>query len=236
MVDQRLIHRYHARCTNGAWSKRRRRRECGDPRFVAHHIHIESEQRHISEYAFYDAGGGNGHFTVNGVSEPDGQWFYVAASNLGEVDYVGGSSPGSDTLYVEVYDATGSTWSSYSALTAATYDIPPTVKVQNVTVAENAATPVSSLITSISNPSNDTISEYGFYDAGDGNGHFTVNGASEPDSQWIYVAASNLGNVAYVGGSSPGATPSMSRFTTPRDRPGLRTVRSPPPRMTYRQR
>ena len=159
----------------------------------------------ISEYAFYDAGGGKGHFTVNGVTEPDGQWIYVAAGNLSNVAYIGGSSPGSDTLYVEVYDATGSTWSSYSALTAATYDIPPTVKVQNVTVAENAAIPVSSLITSISNPSNDTISEYGFYDAGDGNGHFTVNGASEPDSQWIYVAASNLGNVAYVGGSSPGS-------------------------------
>ena len=159
----------------------------------------------ISEYGFYDAGGGNGHFTVNGASEPDGQWIYVAASNLGNAAYVGGSSPGSDTLYIEVYDATTSTWSAHSPLAAATHDIPPTVNVQNVTVAENAAIPVSSLVTSISNPSNDSISEYGFYDAGGGNGHFTVNGASEPDGQWIYVAASNLSDVEYVGGSSPGS-------------------------------
>jgi hypothetical protein len=57
---------------------------------------------------------------VNGASEPDGQWIYVAAGNLGSVDYVGGSSPGSDTLYVEVYDATASTWSPPASLTAMT--------------------------------------------------------------------------------------------------------------------
>ena len=156
----------------------------------------------ISEYGFYNAGG-NGHFTVNGVSEPDGQWIYVAAGNLGSVDYVGGSSPGSDTLYVEVYDATTSTWSSASSLAATTHAL-PTVNVQNVSTPENTPAPASALITSISNPSGDSISEYGFYDAG-GNGHFTVNGASEPDGQWIYVAAGNLGSVDYVGGSSPGS-------------------------------
>jgi hypothetical protein len=159
----------------------------------------------ISEYGFYDAGGGNGHFTVNGATEPDGQWFYVAASNLGNVAYVGGSSPGTDTLLIEVYDATTSTWSAYSPLAVNTYDIPPTVNVQNVAVAENTAIPVSSLITSISNPSNDSISEFAFYDAGGGNGHFTVNGATEPDGQWIYVSANDLSNVDYVGGSSPGS-------------------------------
>ncbi len=158
----------------------------------------------ISEYAFYDAGGGTGHFTVNGVSEPDGQWIYVAAGSLGNVAYVGGFSPGSDSLYVQVYDATTSTWSASTQLAATTYDIPPTLSVQNIAAAENAAMPVSSLIASISNPSNDSISEYGFYDAGGGNGHLAVNGVSEPDGQWIYVSASNLSNVDYVGGVTPG--------------------------------
>ena len=77
-------------------------------------------RRQHSSNTFYDAGGGNGHLTVNGISEPDGQWIYVPAANLGDVDYVGGSSPGSDTLYVEVYDATAATWSSPSALTVTT--------------------------------------------------------------------------------------------------------------------
>jgi hypothetical protein len=156
----------------------------------------------IGYYAFYDTGG-NGHFSVNGAVELDGQWVYVPASNLSNVDYVGGSSPGSEILRVEAYDATTSTWSAYSSLTATT-DVVPTVNVQNVSVGENGSIAASSLITSISNPSNDSITTYGFYDTG-GNGHFTVNGAAEPDGQWIYVPASDLGNVDYVGGSAPGS-------------------------------
>ncbi len=157
----------------------------------------------ITYYGFYDAGG-SGHFTLNGVAEPDGQWLYVPASNLGAVDYVGGAAPGSDTLNIEVYDATTSTWSVSSALTATTYDVAPTVNVQSVSVAENTAIAAASLITSISNPSNDSITCYGFYDAG-GSGHFTLNGVAEPDGQWIYVPAGNLGTVDYVGGASPGS-------------------------------
>ena len=53
-----------------------------------------------------DAGTGNGHFTLNDAIQPDGQWIVVSANNLSSVEYVGGASPGSEALFVTVYDAT----------------------------------------------------------------------------------------------------------------------------------
>ena len=160
----------------------------------------------ITGYAFWDGGTGNGHFAVNGATQPDGQWIVVNASNLSGVQYVGGASPGSESLFVEVFDGTTGTWSNYSSLTATTTvpHIAPTVNVQNVSISENASIAASSLITSVSNPSGDSITGYGFWDGGTGNGHFTINGTTQPDGQWIVVNASNLSGVQYVGGASPG--------------------------------
>jgi len=75
----------------------------------------------LTRYGFFDAGGNNnGHFAVNGVAQPDGQWAYVRTNDLSSVTYDGGSSPGHQTLYVEVYDASISQWSAPSSLTART--------------------------------------------------------------------------------------------------------------------
>jgi len=52
-----------------------------------------------------DLGRGSGHLTVGGVSKPDGRWVQ-ATSNWSNVQYVGGSAPGTDQLEVAVYDAT----------------------------------------------------------------------------------------------------------------------------------
>ncbi len=157
----------------------------------------------ITYYAFYDAGGGSGHFTVNGVAQSDGRWFCVPASDLGAVDYVGGLGPGSDTLQIRAFNSTTLHWSNVASLTATT-DVPPSVNVENATLDENGQIAVASLITSISNPSHDSITEYAFDDTGH-TGHFTVNGVAQPDGQWFYVPASDLSSVDYVGGSSPGS-------------------------------
>ena len=55
----------------------------------------------FSRFTFYDAGGGNGYLTVNGVAQPDGHLIHVPASELGNVGYVGGSASGTDTVYVK---------------------------------------------------------------------------------------------------------------------------------------
>src|ERR1019366_1066730 len=81
--------------------------------------------------------------------------------------------------------------------------VAPTVNVQNVSVAENASIAASSLITSISNPSGDSITQYGFYDSGAGAGHFTLGTTIEPSGQWIDVSTSQLSSLHYVGGPLP---------------------------------
>ncbi len=80
----------------------------------------------ITEYSFEDNGGGSGYFTLAGTVEPNGQVFTVSASDLNSVQYVGGSSAGTDTLTVDAYDATIGAWissASLSAVTAATFPL-----------------------------------------------------------------------------------------------------------------
>ncbi len=159
----------------------------------------------ITKYGFYDAGSGNGHLTLNGTVEPDDYWVDVSTGSLSSVQYVGGSSPGSEPLYVDVYDATTGTWSVSSSLTATTTasHVAPTVTaVASVTVTENEAIAASSLISSITNPSNDSITLDIFKDDGGGSGYFTVNGVHQLDGSWIYPNPGDT--VDYVGGPSPG--------------------------------
>ena len=73
----------------------------------------------IASYAFYD-GGSSGHFAIDGVAQPDNQWVYVLDTQLNITDYVGGSSPGSETLFVDAFDYTADAFSRLSELTATT--------------------------------------------------------------------------------------------------------------------
>jgi hypothetical protein len=84
----------------------------------------------ITQYDFWDGGTGNGHFTVGGVAQPDGQGTIVNASNLSSVQYVGGSASGSETLIVWAYDATTGSWTAQSQLTATTV-VPVTATTDN---------------------------------------------------------------------------------------------------------
>ena len=44
--------------------------------------------------------------TSAGTVEPDWQAFTISAENLSNVQYIGGSSAGTDTLTIDAYDAT----------------------------------------------------------------------------------------------------------------------------------
>jgi hypothetical protein len=82
--------------------------------------------------------------------------------------------------------------------------VAPTVNVQNVSPAENTVISASSLISSVSNPSGDTITEYIFDDQGR-NGHFTFNGTIEPDGTSFAVPVGSLSAVKYIAGTLSGA-------------------------------
>src|SRR5580658_7777214 len=105
---------------------------------VASHITLANlTGDNITEYAFWDAGGGSGgYFTVNGARQAADQWIEVNPLSLVGVDYVGGSTTGSQTLSIDAYDATTGKWIPYSSFTATTIvPVGPTVAAQNFTVA-----------------------------------------------------------------------------------------------------
>ena len=63
----------------------------------------------------------------------------------------------------------------------------------------------STFFTAIDQQGNNTITQYAFWDGGNGGGHFTVNGVTQASGQWIYVAANNLASIKYDGGVAVGS-------------------------------
>jgi hypothetical protein len=64
----------------------------------------------ITQYDFWDTGGGGGHFFVNGVTQPTNRDINVAAAQLTQTTYQSGN--GTDTLWVCASD--GTQWSAWS--------------------------------------------------------------------------------------------------------------------------
>jgi hypothetical protein len=72
----------------------------------------------IASEMFIDEGGGSGHLTLNGVAQPDGVWIYATSGQA--VQYVGGSSSGTDTLEIGIYDSTTNSYAFSSTISAVT--------------------------------------------------------------------------------------------------------------------
>jgi hypothetical protein len=154
----------------------------------------------IADDIYEDLGGGSGYFTVNGVRQSDNVW--ISATPSDNVQYVAGSSPGSDTLGVGIHDATTDSDISTSVVATTIHAPPVVIAVLNVSLGEGQSIPVSS-IASISNPSGDDILEVIYEDFGGGSGYFTLNGLKYPDNTPLDASPSE--DVEYVGGSSPGS-------------------------------
>jgi hypothetical protein len=72
----------------------------------------------IGNVMYLNEGGGSGHLTVNGVAQPNGQWVYTTSGQ--NVQYVGGSSSGTDTLEIGIYDSTTNSYAFSSTINAVT--------------------------------------------------------------------------------------------------------------------
>ena len=82
-------------------------------------VNISNPQNHpTGPEMFIDNGGGSGYLTLNGVAQPDGQWITAASGDV--VQYVGGSSSGTDTLQIAIYDETTHSYAFSSIITAIT--------------------------------------------------------------------------------------------------------------------
>ncbi|MEO8442053.1 MAG: PPC domain-containing protein, partial [Betaproteobacteria bacterium] len=123
--------------------------------------------------------------------------------------YVGGSTAGSETLWVKAFD--GIDWGAWQTFTMTTAAVvvptnhPPVVSASNGSVQANQSVLMSSLF-SASDADGNAITQYRFWDDTNGGGHFTVNGVAQPWSgSSITVNAANLPNAYYVGGSTAGS-------------------------------
>ncbi len=74
----------------------------------------------IASYDFYASGSNGGYFTLDGVTQPEAQYFGVLDTQLDELDYVAGSTPGRETDYVSAFDPVTGNFSDVSAFTVTT--------------------------------------------------------------------------------------------------------------------
>src|SRR5262249_28118464 len=115
----------------------------------------------IQTYRFWDPAG-RGYITVGGGPQLTNTPIGVAGGNLGTVNYVGGSTAGSELQWVQVYD--GYEWGAWVSWTMATQRVGnavPVVNAPNVTLLQNQWVRASSLF-SVNDGDGDPITQYQF--------------------------------------------------------------------------
>jgi hypothetical protein len=154
----------------------------------------------ITKYAFWDTGGGGGHFALDGVAQGISQEIDVTAAQLSQLSYQSGSGP--DTLWVRANDGTQwSNWSSSFTVTAP-IDTGPVLTPTNATISSfaNQTFAASSLIT-YSDPFGSPATQYDFWNSGGGGGHFLLNGSALPANQDNIISGAQLGQLSYQVGT-----------------------------------
>jgi glucose/arabinose dehydrogenase len=153
-------------------------------------------------FVFYDATAGGGHFEVNGVAQPVGTIFGVAASQLSQATFVPGTGSSDDLLVGATDNKDFSGWSSLHINGPVNHAPVVTVPNANVQATSTGAIALSSLV-GASDADGDTLA-FVFYDATAGGGHFEVNGVAQPAGTIFSVAASQLSQATFVPG--PGSS------------------------------
>jgi Calpain family cysteine protease len=157
----------------------------------------------IQSYEFRDYGSGGGYLNLGGVKQTAGTWVTVSASDLAKLTYVGGASPGNETVDVSVWD--GYNWSSYQTATVTTNAVAlPVVVARNQTVNASASIQASTLIASANDPNGTTITTYRFRDDGGGGGYLSLSGVKQATSNWISVPATSLSTLTFVANTQAG--------------------------------
>jgi hypothetical protein len=78
----------------------------------------DSGRRSITQYSVYDSGADGGYFLLNGVKLSNKAWHTLTAAQFAQLQYVAGSSAGSETISIKAYD--GAQWSSAYSTTEKT--------------------------------------------------------------------------------------------------------------------
>ena len=163
----------------------------------------------ITKYQFWDSGTAatsayfwtpdNSHWNANTSIE-------VSAADLDRVWIQGGSTTGTETLWVRAFD--GSVWGNWDSFTlTTTVNTPPVATINDQSLHVNQWVQPQSWL-STSDPEGDAITRYQFWDGGTGadSAYFWTTGNTHwSSSTAIDVLASDLPNLWIHAGAAPGA-------------------------------
>jgi hypothetical protein len=156
-----------------------------------------------TKYELRDNVNGGGYFAKGGVVQTAGQVFAASAAELADVQYVGGSAIGSESVQVRAYDGlTWGAWKSWNLVSSShATNTAPVVSAANAAVLLNEAVLVASLFT-VADTDGDVPIKYEFRDDVNGGGYVAKAGVQQAAAQAIAVSAAELGAVTYVGAGS----------------------------------
>ncbi|WP_244485423.1 hypothetical protein [Bradyrhizobium tropiciagri] len=161
-----------------------------------------------TKYQFWDSGTSatsayfwtptNSHWAANTTIE-------VSAADLTNLWIQGGSTTGSETMWVRAFD--GSDWGSWDSFTLTTTNSVPVATIGDHSVHMGQWVTVSNWLTT-TDADNDTITKYQFWDSGTAatSAYFWTPTNSHWDANTtIEVSAADLANVWIQGGSATGS-------------------------------
>ena len=153
----------------------------------------------ITRYEFWDDVAGGGYFTINGVQQGAAQAIPVSAADLANLQYVAGSAPGLEQVWVRASDGMG--WGAWRAWTmSSALHIPnaaPVVSAANATLLLGSAASAASLF-SVADADNDPILRYEFWDSSAGGGRFAIDGVEAGVNVAIPVLAADLADTQFI--------------------------------------
>jgi Ca2+-binding RTX toxin-like protein len=160
-------------------------------------------------YQFWDSGAGatSGYFwTADNVYHAAETAITVAASNLDDVWLRGGTSAGTETMWVRAYD--GRRWGIWDPFTFDTLpNTPPVATAGDLSLRANQWSQLTGLI-SFADADGEAAVRYEFWDSGTdaSSGYFwTPSNPHHPANTSIVVSAAELSNLWLRGGQTPGS-------------------------------
>jgi hypothetical protein len=161
-----------------------------------------------TKYQFWDSGTSatSARFWTPGTSYwAPNSTLEVSAADLTNVWILGGSTTGSETLWVRAFD--GYDWGAWDTFTVTSANTTPVATIADHSLHTDQWTKIDSWI-NVSDADNDTVTKYQFWDSGSSatsayfwtptNSHWAANTTVE-------VAAADLGGVWLKGGSATGS-------------------------------
>jgi Ca2+-binding RTX toxin-like protein len=164
---------------------------------------VDADGDGMVQYEFWDDLSGGGYFSLEGVAQGNNP-IPVGGAQLADIEYVAGSQPGTEQIWVRASDGIG--WSAWKAwnMTSALHipnAAPEVAATANQAVLFDQAVEASAFF-SATDADGDPIVRYELWDATAGGGRWTVNGVEQGVNVAIALSAADLANAQFVAASS----------------------------------